>query len=142
MRLGKGSRVVLDTNVAVSALLFRVGRLAWLRLSWQAARFVPLVARASVEELVRVLAYPKFKLDDADRDDLLADYLPWCEVVRDVPHDASLPPCRDPDDVKFLALARAARADAIVTGDRDLLSLAGAFNVPILTAESFKASIG
>ena len=70
-------RAVLDTNIAVSALLFAHGRLAPVRLAWQANTFAPLVSAATTEELIRVLSHPKFKLSVADRTELLADYLPY-----------------------------------------------------------------
>jgi len=50
-------RVVLDTNIVLSALLFNAGRLAWVRHAWQRQRVQPLVCRATVNELMRVLAY-------------------------------------------------------------------------------------
>lgn len=55
-------RVVLDSNVVLSALLFSRGRLAWIRAAWQGGRFVPLASKPTVEELIRVLGYPKFRL--------------------------------------------------------------------------------
>jgi len=124
-------RFVLDTNTVLSALLFSNGRLAWLRPSWQAQRFVPLVSRATVEELLRVLAYPKFKLTAAESEDLLGDYLPYCETV-DVPASIALPDCRDAADLPFLALALAARANALISGDTDLLVLADSFSIAII----------
>jgi len=78
--LSRPPRVVLDTNCIVSGLLFSRGRLAWLRGAWQSGRFVPLVSRATAAELIRVLAYPKFKLDASEREALLADYLPYAET--------------------------------------------------------------
>ena len=131
-------RLVLDTNVVVSALLFRAGSLAWLRQAWQAEVIRPLASRLSVADLIRVLAYPKFRLSDADRDDLLADYLPWCETVTMLAPPI-VPDCRDSLDRPFLELAIAGRADALVTGDRDLLALAGRFAVAIVTPAEFKA---
>ena len=126
-------RVVLDTNVLVSALVFADGRLVPLRRTWRKGLVVPLVCRATVEELLRVLAYPKFRLTAAEREDLLADILPFCEtVVIDEPID-DLPPCRDVHDRMFLELAVAVRAGALVTGDADLLALADRFLIPILT---------
>ena len=68
-------RVVLDTNVAVSALVFREGQLAWLRGAWAAGRVVPLVSAATLAELVRVLAYPKLKLSDEETKNVLAHYI-------------------------------------------------------------------
>ncbi len=126
-------RVVLDTNVLLSALLFANGRLALLRGAWREGLLVPLVCRATVEELLRVLGYPKFRLTNAEREDLLADVLPFCEtVVLGEPAD-DLPPCRDVHDLMFLELAVAGRADALVSGDADLLALADRFGIPIVT---------
>jgi putative PIN family toxin of toxin-antitoxin system len=124
-------RLVLDTNTVLSALLFSKGRLAWLRPAWQVKRFVPLVSRATTEELIRVLAYPKFKLSASERQDFLGDYLPFCETF-DVPKSANLPTCRDAADIPFLALALATKADALVSGDADLLALANSFPIAII----------
>ena len=134
-------RVVLDTNVLLSALLFPSGALTALRHAWQAGDITPLMSRDTAEELIRVLAYPKFKLTVADRENLLSDILPWCEMIT-VPDGLPIPDCRDPHDVKFLTLALAAKADVLVTGDKDLLDLTAAFPVPILTAAQFNASFG
>ena len=131
------ARAVLDTNIAVSALLFTHGRLAPLRLAWQANEFAPLVSTATIEELIRVLGYPKFKLSSADRDEFLADYLPYCTTVM-IPRKApKTPSCRDPWDVPFLQLAAHARADFLVTGDRDLLDIRDKMRFAIVTAEAF-----
>ena len=130
-------RVVLDTNLVLSALVFANGRLATLRHAWQGGRCVPLVSKATTAELIRVLAYPKFKLSDEDQQELLADYLPWCAVVR-IPNPPPVTPdCRDPFDQTFLQLAVSGKADYLVSGDQDVLSLAGQFKYPIVTAEQF-----
>jgi len=134
-------RVVLDTNVVVSALLFHAGSLAWLRGAWRSGAIRPLAGRATTAELIRVLAYPKFRLTAAEREELLADWLPWCETVRVPEPPPAVPACRDPFDRMFLELALAGRADALVTGDNDLLTLAEAFPVPILTAEEFRGRV-
>ncbi|MEQ9327130.1 MAG: putative toxin-antitoxin system toxin component, PIN family [Rhodospirillales bacterium] len=133
-------RVVLDTNVLLSALLFHQGSVVWLRHAWQSGIVRPLASRETTGELIRVLAYPKFRLTDADREELLGDYLPWCEIV-DVPDKAEIPDCRDPFDRPFLALAACAGADALVTGDKDLLALFDSFKVPILSPAAFRERI-
>ena len=135
-------RVVLDTNVVVSALVFREGRLAWLREAWAAGRVVPLVSAATVAELVRVLAYPKLGLSEEETKNVLAHYMEHAEAVREAGASVRIPECRDPDDRKFLQLAYAATADALVTGDADLLTLAGKSRVPILTPDALKAELG
>lgn len=116
-------RWVLDTNVVLAALVRPGGTCGKLRLAWQAQWFLPLASRATADELIRVLAYPKFRLTAEERHDLLADYLPWAETVR-IPTPPPTPHCRDPHDLPFLQLAFAARADALVTGDADLQVLA------------------
>ncbi len=126
------SRVVLDTNVLLSALLFPAGSLSWLRHAWQSETVVPLASQATTLELIRALSYPKFQLTRHEREDLLADYLPWCETVI-VSKPPAVPHCRDPFDRPFLELALLGRADALVSGDDDLLSLAPEFPVPFLT---------
>ena len=136
-------RVVLDTNVLLSALVFARQPIARLRSAWQAGAFVPLASTATTQELIRVLAYPKFRLAEAEREELLADYLPWAEVVT-VPHPPPpVPDCRDPLDLPFLHLAVAGRADALVTGDADLLELAGAWpDVAIVAPADFLSTLG
>lgn len=135
-----GAQVVLDTNVLVSALLFSTGRLSWIREAWQSEAIRPLASAATVTELARVLAYPKFRLDDSERETLLADYLPWCDIVQP-PDDLDIPDCRDIHDRPFPLLARAAGADALVTGDADLLALADVFTIPIMIPASLRARL-
>jgi len=130
-------RVVIDTNVLLSSLLFHAGTLSWLRAAWQAHCICPLASRETMNELIRALSYPKFNLTDGEREDLLADYLPWCETII-VSNPAEIPECRDRFDRPFLELALMAQADALVTGDKDLLAMAKDFPVPILTPSVFR----
>jgi putative PIN family toxin of toxin-antitoxin system len=133
-------KVVLDTNVVVSALLFEQGRLAWIRGLWFDGRIVPLVTRFTIQELLRVLAYPKFALDEDDIEAVLAAYVPFAETVPAPLRVASrLPKCHDPHDQPFLELAAAGRAQALVTGDRRLLDLAGQTPFTIESPEAFRA---
>lgn len=130
-------RVVFDTNTVISALLFAKGRLAWLRAVWRQGNALPLVSRATTEELLRVLAYPKFQLAQNEREELLGEFLPFAEIVDVVSSALGLPHCRDPHDQKFLQLAAAGEADALVTGDADLLALSDEFPIPIMTPADF-----
>lgn len=130
-------RVVLDTNCLVSALIFSRGKFAWLREAWQTQRFVALASRDTVSELLRVLAYPKFKLTRDEQETLLADFLPYVETVKIDATPDGLPAIRDADDIIFLVLATVARADALVSGDGDIQAVREAFHVPILTVAEF-----
>lgn len=133
-------RLVIDTNVLVSALLFPVGSVTWLRSAWKSETVLPLASHETTVELIRVLSYPKFCLTEYERDELLMDYLPWCETVT-VGEPQTVPECRDPHDRPFLELALAGRAVALVTGDRDILVLSSEFTVPILTPKSLKSHL-
>ena len=134
-------RVVLDTNVVLSALVFGAGAAGRLRLGWQQGTFVPLASTATVQELVRVLAYPKFRLSPAEQQELLADYLPSVQTVRIPQPPPPVPDCRDPLDLPFMHLAVAGQADVLVSGDGDLLALAEAFartgGCPITNLDAF-----
>ena len=136
-RSSTSPRVVIDTNLVLSALVFGNGRLTPLRQAWQSERIQPIVSRVTATELIRVLAYPKFKLTADEQQELLADYLPCCKTVRIPEPPPRTPPCRDVFDISFMELAIAGKATALITGDRDLLSLAGRFTCPIVSAEQF-----
>jgi len=134
-------QVVLDTGVVLSALVFRDGVVARLRACWQAGQFQPLASGATVAELISVLAYPKFRLQRQEREELLSDYLPWCRVIELPDPPPRVPECRDPDDACFLQLAVAAGAGYLVTGDYDLLSLDGSIGSAILMPSAFLARL-
>ena len=133
----KPPRVVLDTNVVLSALVFGKGPTAQLRAAWQSGDFVPLLSTATAQELVRVLAYPKFRLDAQSQQELLADYLPHALVVQVPEPPPAVPACRDPFDLPFLQLAVVGKADVLVTGDADMLVLAAKLRFRISPPEAF-----
>ncbi|SJM92685.1 putative toxin-antitoxin system toxin component, PIN family [Crenothrix polyspora] len=132
-------RVVLDTNCIISTLLFSQQKIAWLRHSWQNGNLTPLVSKATVGELIRVLSYPKFKLTPAEQTLLLADFLPYAEtvIINNVPDD--LPIIRDTADQMFLTLAVVGQAEILVTGDTDILDIQSSFYTPpIMTLAEFE----
>ena len=137
----RAPRVVLDTNVVVSALVFTYGRSVALREAWQGGRCEPLVSKATLNELIRVLGYPKFKLIADEQRELLSDYLPYCRTVTIPAKPPKTPPCRDPFDLPFLQLAIVGKAEALVTGDQDLLGIEGKLACPIVTLEAFLATL-
>jgi uncharacterized protein len=134
-------RVVLDTNIVLSALVFTHGRAVVLREAWQGGRCEPLVSKATVGELIRVLGYPKFRLDAEEQRELLGDYLPWCRTAAIPAKPPRTPPCRDPFDLPFLQLAVVGKADFLVTGDQDLLGIEGKLPCPIVTLDAFLAAL-
>lgn len=130
-------RVVFDTNVLVAKLLFDP-RSSWLPRAWQDGRLIPLATEETIRELIGILNRAKFHLTPETVAERIAEYYPWCQIY---PEDTSIPvpECRDPDDRKFLQLARQAQADALVTEDQDLLTLQDAFPIPIITLDRLQA---
>lgn len=129
-------RVVFDTATVVSALLFENGRLAWLRMHWQHGPCLPLICSETAAELTRVLTYPKLKLTLEDRQELLAEYLPYCEIVKLTKKCPIV--CRDAKDQPFLDLAQSGKAKSLVSGDQDLLVLAGQTAFAIEPPEAYR----
>jgi putative PIN family toxin of toxin-antitoxin system len=121
-------RIVLDTNVWLDWLLFDDPGIAALRAACLAGSMEVVIDAACEAELERVLGYRFY------RDVLPAEKQAAClaecrrvarriEAIADDAAAPALPSCRDRDDQKFLELARAARADALVTKDEALLEL-------------------
>lgn len=97
---------------------------------------MPLVSHATTAEITRVLGYPKFRLTLDEQQELLADYLLSCEVIK-----ATTPcpvRCRDRKDQPFLDLAYTGRTDVLVSGDQDLLVLAGKTSFRIESPETYR----
>jgi putative PIN family toxin of toxin-antitoxin system len=122
-------KAVLDTNIWLDLLVFRDPGVAALADALAGGRLEAYVDDFGLSELDRVLAYPlgRIRLDDAARSAALAACKAAAIAFAPPPSTAvavPLPQCRDPHDQPFLELARACRADWLVTKDRDLLMLA------------------
>jgi putative PIN family toxin of toxin-antitoxin system len=136
----KKPRIVLDTNCVVSALLFSKGSASWLADAWIQQRFIPLVSRETTTELIRVLNYPKFQLSKDEQELILADFLPYAEVMHVEKVTCKLPEIKDPNDLMFLKLAVAGKADALVSGDIHILAVKSQLGrISVLTVNEFAA---
>jgi putative PIN family toxin of toxin-antitoxin system len=100
---------------------------------------MPLISRATAAELERVLRYPKFGLSSGERHELLGEYLPWCEIVEITNRCVIV--CRDKKDQPFLDLAQSGKAEFLVSGDRDLLALAGETDFLIENPEAYRRRV-
>jgi uncharacterized protein len=131
-------RVVLDTNLLVSYLLTHRPPIATLVDHYLAREEITLVtAPELLDELDRVLGYSRLQryYTAAQRKRFVALVLALSEVV-ELPE--SIPRiCRDPDDDWVIACAVVGQADAIVSGDQDLLVLERVGDIPILSAAQF-----
>jgi putative PIN family toxin of toxin-antitoxin system len=134
-------RVVLDTNVVLSVVVFHDERFTPLVHAWRERAVTPLVDDACVAELERVLDYPQFAHRFAGRAAALGAYLPFVERVDTAGHGAGLPRCRDPDDQKFLVLAQAGGAQSLVTSDALLLGVRRRVTFDIETPKAFLARL-
>jgi len=133
-------RVVLDTNVYISALLSPSGAPGKVvRRAVQQEGLLGVVSRPILEELRRALAYPRVRrllhASDIELDrwllalELTSDVVEGTTAVRAV--------ADDPDDDKFLAAALEGRAPFVVSGDHHLLALGTYEEVRIVTPRDF-----
>lgn len=128
-------RAVLDTNVLVSVLLFR-GHLERIREDWREGRLRQVACRETLDEIVRVLAYPKFRLSNKEIHFLLRnEILPFTDVVDISGRTESY--CRDPKDDIFIRCALAGRCNWLMSGDHDLLVLRQVKEVEIVDPGTF-----
>ena len=132
----KAERVVLDTNVLISAALCRDGRPRAVIDVVRKERGVLLFSDETFDELQTRLLLAKFDryVDREGR----AVYLAQLEAVSEwVPIAGAKLGCRDPDDDMLLETALMGAADCLVTGDRDLLEMSPFQNIPILSPTGF-----
>ena len=127
--------VVLDTNVLVSGLLFG-GPPGTLVDLWKSGRIRPVMSKKMIDELLLVLAYPKFKLTEEDIHYLLyVEVLPYVKLAK--VRSSLVLIASDPSDDMFLRGAVAAGAKYIISGDRHLLHLKSHKGIPILSPAEF-----
>ncbi|MGR9036280.1 MAG: putative toxin-antitoxin system toxin component, PIN family, partial [Gammaproteobacteria bacterium] len=127
------------TNTLVSALLFR-GSSSYLVQLWLERKITPLVCRETVDEFLRVLNYPKFKLSTLQIEAVAEKYLryAWQMTLENNALPADFPQCRDSKDQIFVELAYFGKADVLISGDADLLILGEIVPFAIETPAHFK----
>jgi uncharacterized protein len=127
-------RIVLDTNVFVSAIL-KVNSLPFAAVQWVDHHGGLLKSLETERQLIEVLARPHIARVAAPhfRDDI-TKMLAHAGLVTIAERIAA---CRDPADDKFLELAVSGKADVIVSGDSDLLALNPFRGIPILAPAAF-----
>ena len=131
-------RVVLDTNVLVSAIIGPRGIPSQILHAWRAEQFDLVLSQAALTEIGRVFRYPK-----------IARYHRWSEerlaFLDDLAHLAILTPgtltlaviTKDPPDDRYLECAVEGDAAYLVSGDQHLLKLSSYQYIPILTPRAF-----
>ena len=135
-------RVVLDTNVLLSALISPHGAPDAIYNAWRAARFELVTSTVQLDELRRASRYPKLKtILPAHRVGAMVNNMQRAVVLEHLP---SLPEgieVNDPNDAFLYTMALAGEADYLVTGDRraGLLKLGSASQARIVTPAAFCA---
>lgn len=124
-------RVVLDTNVLLSGLMFPDGVPGRIVRAWRAAHFGLVLSEAMLEEIGRVLGYSKIKARLQWEEETISRFLLLlrfkAEIVDISGVKAEVP--ADPRDAPVLATLIAGKADFLVTGDADLLDLRNRYAV-------------
>lgn len=135
-------RVILDTNIFVSALLAGSSAPARLLAQWRQGRFTLLCCEDQLEEMRRVTRYPKIRerLSPALAGRLINELRSLTEMIDDLP-DVAI--SRDPWDNYLLAMAQVGRAEFLVTGDKaDLLGLRRHASASIVTVREMIERLG
>jgi uncharacterized protein len=132
-------RVVIDTNVFVSALLSPQGIPSKIFHCWESNYFDLLVSQESLDELARVLHYPKIHKRLHSTEEELAEFVRLFQekatlVLRqETIHAISA----DVSDNLYLEIGLAGRADYIVSGDQHLLQIKEYRGIAIITPAKF-----
>jgi putative PIN family toxin of toxin-antitoxin system len=125
-----GLRVVLDTNVLVSGLAYPAGFPGRILNAWQRGGLSVVLSKYILDEMVRL---SRVTLSRAEIRDLADSFLFMAEIVE--PSGELEKALRDKADGPVLGTLRAAQADYLITGDKDLLALAVRY--PIVTPAAF-----
>ena len=115
--------LVLDTNVVLDLLHFDDDATRPLLQALQTVQVRCAVSDATFGEWQRVLAYPEFVLDAGQQAVLTARYRGLSTLFQTGELVTGLPRCSDPDDQKFIELAAASGAQALVSKDHAVLKL-------------------
>ena len=129
--MGEEKKVVIDTNIFISGFGWDAKPEDVLKLLKQ-RRIVNYISIEIIEELKRVVSYPKLKFSDLLQNRILEFVFFYSEIVAPTEHISHI--TKDPDDNKFLECAIAARAEFIISGDSHLISIAEYRAVKIVDA--------
>ena len=135
-------RVVLDTNVLLSALISPHGAPDIIYQAWRAGRFELITSTAQLDELRRVSRYPKLRaILPPHRIGAMVNNMQRSVVLEHLPNLPDGVELTDPDDAFLFTMALAGEADYLVTGDRraGLLQRGSAGRARIVTPATFCA---
>lgn len=139
MRTTTGLRAVLDTNVYLSAFLFRDHTLANVWRFAEARRYTVVISPFILHEFMEKLR-EKFKVPEAERETVKRKVARVAHIIQ--PKTVPAVIADDPTDNHVLACALVGQANLIVSGDRHLLRLAEYEGIPIIRPVDFLRTLG
>jgi uncharacterized protein len=134
-------RAVIDTNVFISGLMLPKNTPGRIINAWRTGHFALVLSEPMLAEISSVLSYPKIRKRIGWDDDTISRYLTLLRFeaeISDIRRTTAHVP-RDAKDNMVLATLLASKADCLVTGDLDLLTLADTH--PILSPADFVSRI-
>ncbi len=137
-------RVVIDTNILVSALLSKKGSPALVLNAWRERKFLVITSDNAITEVERVLqelaSTGKYIISKEDIESILnLLHKDAILVPGQIDTMGAIP--QDPDDEKYLSITLEAEAKEIISGDSHLLDLVSYQNIKIQSAREFLASL-
>lgn len=130
-------RIVLDTNVLMSGLMLPESTPGKIVNAWRKRNFYLVVSEPMLEEIARVLAYPKIRKRLNWNEETISLYIALlrfeAETVSIIGVEASVP--ADPNDNHLLATLVTSKADWLITGESDFTELSGQH--PVITPSEF-----
>lgn len=131
-------RVVLDTNIIVSGIISSSGNPRRILQAWRQKEFTLLSSEAVIQEVTKVFHYPHlsetYQISESDVQIVVQSLVNDAELLEDL---YEVERSRDPDDNVLLACALEGKADYLVSGDSDLLSIKYYHGTQIRTPKQF-----
>jgi len=128
-------RAVVDTNLFISSTLYE-GPTSNLLSYWQQRRFIYLISKQILEEYIKVLSYPKFRLTEEEIKWIIQEeLLSYVETVK-IKTPVSVIKADSSDNI-FLSTAVEGKTSFIISGDKHLLAVKKYQNVQIVKVRDF-----
>jgi len=134
VKYARKKRIVVDTNVLISAVFFK-GKPDIILGAWRTGKLEIILSEEILNEYSEVLERLSEKYPSIDTSGILSVFTTGCRIVE--PEAIGKQICEDPEDDKFLAAAISGEAETIISGDKHLLDVNGYSGIEILRPAEF-----
>lgn len=134
MKYARKKRIVVDTNVLISAVFFK-GKPEIILEAWRAGTLEIILSEEILHEYSEVLKRLSAKYPSIETSGILSVFASGCRIVEPKVFGKQI--CDDPDDDKFLAAAIGGEAEIVISGDKHLLDISGYSGIEILRPAEF-----